>query len=50
MKKDKDLLENYDEMPYKIRYLIQIKNNPVGKYWFPRRPEDVPLQRPQDVP
>ena len=50
MKKDKDLLENYDEMPYKIRYLIQIKNNPAGKYWFPGRPEDVPLQRPQMSP
>ena len=26
------------------------KNNPAGKYWSPGRPEDVPLQRPQDVP
>ena len=24
--------------------------NPAGKYWSPGRPEDVPLQRPQDVP
>ena len=23
---------------------------PAGKYWFPGHPEDVPLQRPQDVP
>ena len=23
---------------------------PAGKYWSPRRSEDVPLQRPQDVP
>ena len=23
---------------------------PASKYWFPGRPEDVPLQRPQDVP
>ena len=25
------------------------KKSPAGKYWFPGRPEDVPLQRPQDV-
>ena len=24
--------------------------NPAGRYWSPGRPEDVPLQRPQDVP
>ena len=23
---------------------------PAGEYWSPGRPEDVPLQRPQDVP
>ena len=23
---------------------------PAGKYWSPGRPEDVPHQRPQDVP
>ena len=26
------------------------KTNPASKYWSPGRPEDVPLQRPQDVP
>ena len=25
-------------------------NHPAGKYWSPGRPEDVPLQRPQNVP
>ena len=25
-------------------------SSPAGKYWSPGRPEDVPLQRPQDVP
>ena len=23
---------------------------PAGKYWSPGRPEDVPYERPQDVP
>ena len=23
---------------------------PSGKYWSPGRPEDVPIQRPQDLP
>ena len=27
-----------------------LKHFPAGKYWSPGRPEDVPVQRPQDVP
>ena len=30
--------------------LLLRNHNPDGKYWSPGRPEDVPLQRPQDVP
>ena len=26
-----------------------IKNNLVGKYWYPGRSEDVPFQRPYEV-
>ena len=26
------------------------QSNPAGKYWSPGRSEDVPLQRPEDVP
>ena len=26
------------------------RNSPAGKYWSPEHSEDVPLQRPQDVP
>ena len=26
------------------------RRNPAGKYWSLRRPEDIPLQGPQDVP
>ena len=43
----KDTLE-YEELWTMIRDLI--KSNPAGKYWSPGRPEDVPLQRPEDVP
>ena len=34
------LLTNLESLTY----------DPAGKYWYPGRPEDVPLQRPQDVP
>ena len=30
--------------------LLPILYYPAGKYWSPGRPEDVPLQRLQDVP
>ena len=26
------------------------KHTPAGKYWSPERPENIPLQGPQDVP
>ena len=48
--RDENGLINYEM----LRRLIFLKergiNNPAGKYWFPGRPEDVSLQRPQDVP
>ena len=34
----------------KKNFTKRTKNDPAGKYWSPGRPEDVPLQRPQDVP
>ena len=30
-------------------FLVNLRLIPAGKYWSPGRPEDVPLQRPQDV-
>ena len=42
-----DLLK-YDTQGDSSDFLDAI--NPAGKYWSPGRPEDVPLQRPQDVP
>ena len=38
----KDLLDKTNYWPVSVL--------PVGKYWSPGRPEDVPLQRPQLVP
>ena len=29
---------------------VTTSSSPAGKYWFPGRPKDVPLQRPRDVP
>ena len=41
------------KMLQKIYYqedLLRGGQEPASKYWFPGPPEDVPLQRPQDVP
>ena len=36
--------------PFKYKTSIAVSTYPAGKYWSPGRPEDVPLQRPQNVP
>ena len=42
-------VENNEEDPqFKVADNVTIYT--AGKYWSPGRPEDVPLQRPQDVP
>ena len=30
--------------------ITEARLSSVGKHWSPGRPEDVPLQRPQDIP
>ena len=49
--KVKGLLSNLGiKTPLSKISLLNVFFNPAGKYWSPGRPEDVPLQRPKDIP
>ena len=42
---------NLGKMFYYLKFIKDILMlHPAGKYWSPGRHEDVPLQRPKDVP